>query len=184
MRRLTIVLTAVTLLVAACGSDSDSDALDAGAPSAGGSGPPIAGACAPGFPDCDDTPAAPGDSDVSRPADPGHQPDTPAAELIEPHEGGTTNTRIQNWEDHEMVAPDRVRIFFTGGVDPCFVVDRVEVDERADEVTLTLYTGAAAGSEGTACIEIAKYYALDVDLEAPLNDRQLFDGAEADERSG
>src|SRR5919106_6359123 len=41
----------------------------------------------------------------------------------------------------EPVAPKRIRVLFYGGVEECEGLDRVEVDETDEAVTITLYTG-------------------------------------------
>jgi hypothetical protein len=66
---------------------------------------------------------------------------------------------------------------FTGGVAPCFVLDRVDVDERADSVTVTLFAGREPAPEPVACIELAVLYETRVRLSAPLADRAVIDGA-------
>lgn len=68
-------------------------------------------------------------------------------------------------------------VAFTGGVAPCFVLDRVEVDLEPDAVTVTLYAGHEPTSEPVVCIEIAAFYATTVPLGEPLDGRPVLDGA-------
>jgi hypothetical protein len=66
---------------------------------------------------------------------------------------------------------------FTGGVAPCFVLDRVDVAERATAVTVTLHAGREPSPEPPACIMIAAEYETVVALASPLGDRVVIDGA-------
>jgi hypothetical protein len=70
-----------------------------------------------------------------------------------------------------------VRVLFWGGVAPCFVLDRVEVHETPDAVTITLWAGSDPASPDAACIEIALHLAVDVELRAPFRGRPILDGA-------
>jgi hypothetical protein len=65
---------------------------------------------------------------------------------------------------------------FWGGVPECEPVGRVDVQETATTVTITLYTGRPPG-EPQACIAIALYQELIVELSAPLGSRTIVDGA-------
>ena len=68
-------------------------------------------------------------------------------------------------------------VVWWSGVEPCYVLDRVEVDEQADQVTVTLYEGKDARSPDAVCIEIAIQKTTRVQLRAPLGDRKVIDGA-------
>jgi hypothetical protein len=70
-----------------------------------------------------------------------------------------------------------LRVRFWGGVAPCFVLGRAELEERADAVTVTLYAGSDPLHPDTACIEIALLMATDLRLAAPLGGRPVRDGA-------
>ena len=72
---------------------------------------------------------------------------------------------------------------FWGGVEPCFVLDRVEVEETADTVTVTLRAGSDPARPGVACIEIALWMSVEVRLAAPLGGRVIRDGAAPDPAS-
>jgi hypothetical protein len=92
---------------------------------------------------------------------------------------GMAEVRPYGFEAAAPAADGRsLRITFWGGVEPCFVLDRVDVDEAPDAVTVTLYAGSDPGARDVACIEIAKYMAVDVPLAAPLGTRRVRDGAE------
>ncbi len=64
------------------------------------------------------------------------------------------------------------------GVRPCHVLDHVEVDAGAGRVTITLFEGSAPSDEPVACIELAKTKRTRVQLDRPLGDRELVDGAD------
>jgi hypothetical protein len=57
------------------------------------------------------------------------------------------------------------------GVEPCTVIDRVEVDETADAVDIQIFSGT--GDPAATCIAIAEARAVVVLLDAPLEDRAL-----------
>jgi hypothetical protein len=82
--------------------------------------------------------------------------------------------------DHVDVGPDgrTLTIVYTGGVSPCYVLDRVDVDEEPDTVTITLYQGHEPNADGV-CIDIALLYSTQVVLAEPLGDRELVDGSQA-----
>lgn len=164
-------LLALALLAGACGTDSED--VSAGDDTAGV--PPAAGACLAEDPDCEDS-SAPGD-ELPPPGDEPGLPSAPQPELVTP-EGNTSRTHPVIWQEIlDSGEEDVLRLGFTGGVAPCFVLDRVDVVETDESVTVTLYAGTAKGSEDQACIEIAKYYAVDVPLDGPLGERDVVDGA-------
>lgn len=197
--RLLSIALAFAFLLGACGSAGDDRQVGAGSTSdptdladeppgdanpsdaatrpADGEAPPVAGICAVDAPDCADTvdPDDPAYSPIRDGDEPGLEP---TYEVVQPR-GDAANTRPQSWERWEPANGEGtvLRIFFTGGVEPCFVVDRVDVVETADTVTLTLVTGSDKAAGDTACIEIAKFYAVDVELAAPFGDRDVVDGA-------
>jgi hypothetical protein len=79
------------------------------------------------------------------------------------------------WDRAEPTGPQSIRVEFYGGVEECEGLARVDVEETDESVTVTLYTGRVPEAE--VCIEIAKLKATTVELEAPLGDREIVDGA-------
>lgn len=79
---------------------------------------------------------------------------------------------IRSWE---QIDDDTLRIHYTTGVEPCYVLDHVDVVESEESVTVTLFEGSGEGD--VACIEIARFVYTDVDLSAPLADRSVVDGS-------
>lgn len=90
---------------------------------------------------------------------------------------GQANVRARRWESAD-VHPDDVTIdiAYWSGVEPCYVLDRVEVREEAARVVITLYEGSQPGFDG-ACTEQAVERTTRIRLAAPLRDRALVDGS-------
>lgn len=103
----------------------------------------------------------------------------PKAQPVEPVPG-QVDVRAVSWE-RARAKGQTVRIFFWSGVEPCNVLDRVEVEETSREIILTLFEGRTPSDEDTACIEIAVYKVTEVDLESSAGDRKIVDGAAARE---
>jgi hypothetical protein len=114
----------------------------------------------------------------SGPLEPDPDPDGGGPELVEPR-SGMADVRPRTWEAAEPVedADDVVRVSFWSGVEPCYVLDRVQVDETDDTVVITLFEGHEPLDGEVACIDLGVYKAVDVELDAPLGDRALVDGA-------
>ena len=68
-------------------------------------------------------------------------------------------------------------IFFWSGVEPCYVLDHVDVDAGGDAITVTLFEGHDASAGDVACIEIALLKKVVVQLDEPVGDRRIVDGA-------
>jgi hypothetical protein len=119
--------------------------------------------------DCDDMVGAPGDD--GKIMDPGD-----GAQLVEPTPG-MAGVR-PNVFDHAVVGEDgTVTVFFWSGVEPCYVLDHVDVDYGAKAVTITLYEGHDPDAGDVACIEIALLKKVVVPLDEPVGDREIVDGA-------
>ena len=120
--------------------------------------------------------AAPGpDSPTSSTPDPGDVPTKPKPTLVEPRPG-LVDVRPQPWDRAKVLAPRTVEVRFYGGVEACYGLSRVDVDERRRSVVITLHTGRVPTAE--VCIEIAVLNAVRVKLTEPLGDRRLIDGAD------
>ena len=81
--------------------------------------------------------------------------------------------------DTATVAEDdtTVTIDFVGGVEPCSVLDRVEVRYDASTVTITLFEGRDPNAGDVACIEIGVLKRVVVHLDEPVGGRAIADGA-------
>jgi hypothetical protein len=99
------------------------------------------------------------------------------AQKVEPTPGmaGVNPTAF----DKVIVGDDdrTLTIFFWSGVEPCYVLDHVDVDAGKDAITVTLFQGHDASAGDVACIEIALLKKVVVQLDEPVGDRDIVDGA-------
>jgi hypothetical protein len=99
------------------------------------------------------------------------------AQKVEPRPGmsGVNPTAF----DKVVVGDDgrTLTIFFYSGVEPCYVLDRVDVDAGSGAITITLYQGHDASAGDVACIDIALLKKVVVELDEPVGDRRIVDGA-------
>ena len=70
-----------------------------------------------------------------------------------------------------------VDIRFWSGVEPCSVLDHVDVAYGADAVTITLFDGSDPSVGMVACPDIAMLKQVTVQLDQPLAGRRIVDGA-------
>ncbi|MEU8197479.1 hypothetical protein AB0C10_27195 [Microbispora amethystogenes] len=92
--------------------------------------------------------------------------------------GPTLNTRAVPWESATPADGGRsLDVVWWSGVEPCQVLDHVDVKETAREVTVTVYEGQDRRSPDAVCIAIAIQKTTQVRLESPLGDRKVVDGA-------
>lgn len=138
--------------------------------SAGGSSPGFEGT---GEILCEDVdkpaPGAPAGTDCSAGPEPEFSP-------VEPRPG-MDDPRPVGWESAET-AGRTVTVNWWSGVEPCTVLDRVEVTETPDAVTITLFEGSDPEHPGEACIMIAQAKSTTVELDARVGKRRLVDGAD------
>ncbi len=91
---------------------------------------------------------------------------------------GTVDARPTPWERFEAADDgSRLLVTYTGGVDTCYALDRVEVTETAEQVMVTVFEGVIPAAQNQPCIEIAVTKTVEVELSAPLGDRTVVDGA-------
>ena len=90
---------------------------------------------------------------------------------------GATDLHKQAFQSAVPAGAQSLAVRFWNGVEPCYVLGRVDVTETAEKVTITLWTGTGPGSAGMACIQMAGYYEVIVQLQAPLGGRTVVDGA-------
>lgn len=98
----------------------------------------------------------------------------PKAERAEP-QPGQAGVHPVAW-DRAKPNGDVVRVFYWSGVEPCYVLDHVDVEETRRRVTITLFEGHTDTDEDVACIEVAVLKYTDVSLDAPVGDRAVKDG--------
>jgi hypothetical protein len=77
------------------------------------------------------------------------------------------------------VGPDdrTVDVQFWSGVEPCSVLDHVDVAYGTDTVTITLFEGSDPSAGMVACPDLAMLKQVTVALDQPLAGRSIVDGA-------
>ena len=107
--------------------------------------------------------------------DPAPWGDPSTAHPVEPTPG-MAGVRARPFDRAMLNDDGTVTILFTSGVEPCAVLDHVDVDE-GDQVTITLYEGHDPDAGDVACIEIAVLKSVTITLDHPLGGRAIVDGA-------
>jgi hypothetical protein len=120
----------------------------------------------------------PDDPVVSSPDDTGDVPAGSQPQRVVPRPG-MKDVRPVPWDKARSLGERSVLIRYWSGVEPCNVLDRVDVEYGTEKVTVTLFEGHDPRDEDTACIEIALLKAVEVDLAEPLGGRRVVDGAGA-----
>lgn len=142
------------------------------------------------------TASTPRPTPTQRPTTPAPAPDTPVSTVVPPTApsttipapgggqpkrvepvAGATDLRKQPFQSAAPAGAQSLAVRFWSGVEPCYVLGRVDVSESADKVTITLWTGLGPGAAGMACIQMAGHYEVIVQLQAPLGGRTVVDGA-------
>lgn len=96
--------------------------------------------------------------------------------IVQPRPG-MENLRKTGWDRADILNDQAVRLYFVSGVEPCTVLNNVEVQYRGGDIVLTIFEGSDPARPGAACIQIAESKAVDVQLAQPINGRALTDGA-------
>jgi hypothetical protein len=108
---------------------------------------------------------------------PGDQPPVLHPQIVEPKPGMADLHPIA-FDTAKVGDDDRtVTIDFVSGVEPCSVLDQVDVSYGADAVTITLLEGYDPGAGMVACPAIAEFKRTIVTLDQPLDGRAIVDGA-------
>jgi len=117
------------------------------------------------------------DSPVTSTPIPGGPVPDPQPQVVEPRPGMVDV--IPTAFDTATIGDDdrTLTITFWGGIEPCSVLDHVDVREGPTAVTVTLYQGSDPNAGDVACIEIAVLKQVTVTLEHPLDGRDIVDGA-------
>lgn len=142
----------LVVLLAACGSPGEGTDLGAGG------GP--------------DTPV------TSTPGDDQGRPD-PQPSITEP-QPGQVNVHPVAWDRAKVGNDDRtMTIKYWSGVEPCNVLDHINVDYKSDMIVISLFEGNTPSDEDTACIELAVEKTTIVELDEDVAGRKITDGAKA-----
>lgn len=181
--RATAGIVALAAVLAGCGGSEKDVVAESGDPGAGVGG--AAGATAAPTPEPSPTPSAEplADLDAAVSSPPEEAPTGKArpgtadtAEVVEPRPG-MDNTHTVAIDRTEVRGQKIIRVYFYGGVEPCSVLDSVEVEETSRTITITLRSGSDPAKPDAMCIQIAKYKAVDVTLDAPVGEREIVDGS-------
>jgi hypothetical protein len=191
---LVVVALAGSQPTAAGAPERSGDPIEPAQPAGGGDGMAM---CVEGVPDCNDMIVVPDPDDgtcgeqvigtgpdaaVSYTPCPGDEPPASAdpddgARLVEPTPG-MADVRPHAF-DHAVASDDgrSLTVFFWSGVEPCYQLDHVDVESDAEAITVTLFEGHDAGAGDVACIEIALLKKVVIQLDEPVDDREIVDGA-------
>jgi hypothetical protein len=91
---------------------------------------------------------------------------------------GMANVRARPFDAATVDADGRtVTIEFVSGIEPCTVLDHIDVAYGTDTVTITLFEGSDPDAGDVACIDIGVFKRTVVVLDQPLGDRTVVDGA-------
>jgi hypothetical protein len=164
-----LVISVGAILTAVTASASTSSSSAPRPPDAPVASNPGAGAtCVVDHPDCNDTGFGGGD--------PGQVPE-PQPQVVEPRPG-MANVMPTAYDTATIGQDDiTLTIDFWAGVEPCSVLDHVDVVESSTAVTVTLYQGNDPTAGDVACPEIAMLKQVTVTLDHPLAGRDIIDGA-------
>jgi hypothetical protein len=75
------------------------------------------------------------------------------------------------WTRYEIVSDQEIRVFFWNGDDRCYGA-RAEVEEDADSVRVSVFTGTIPGAPAE-CILVAREDSLVVSTEEPVGSRSV-----------
>lgn len=110
--------------------------------------------------------------------DPGSGPPAPPeGTTVEPHPD-LVEVEATPWESVSPVDAEQtvLEVQWFGGNEACFGLDRVELEETADAVSITVFTGREPGDQ--VCTMEAALKSTEVELSEPLGPRSILDGAE------
>jgi hypothetical protein len=120
-------------------------------------------------------PDTPVSSCPETPIDP--TPVEPSPSIVEPTPG-MDGVHPTSFDTATIDDDDRTLVItFWSGVEPCYVLDRVDIAYGADTVTVTLFQGSDTNGADVACIDIAMLKQVTVTLDQPLDGRTIVDGA-------
>jgi len=159
MRRWLAMALIVAALSAACGAEPDTGSGTSG----GGASPSV------GDPEAPVSSSPDATTDLPR--------DGGRAERVRPRPG-MADLRSVAWEKARQTSSGRsLRVIYWSGVEPCNVLDHVEVRYETSRIVVTLFEGYDPEEPDVACIEIALLKAVVVKLEQPVDGRKIVDGA-------
>jgi hypothetical protein len=105
-------------------------------------------------------------------------PVAPVSSHVEPAPG-MADVHAIGWDTAGVSADGlHVTIAFVSGVEPCSVLDHVDVAYGTNAVTVTLYEGHEPDAGQVACPAIAMFKQTTVDLTEPVGGRDVKDGTD------
>jgi hypothetical protein len=105
-------------------------------------------------------------------------PGTPVSSPVEPTPG-MADVHAIGWDTADVSADGlHLTISFVSGVEPCSVLDHVDVAYGANVVTVTLFEGHEPDAGQIACPAIAMFKQTTVDLTEPVGGRDVKDGTD------
>jgi hypothetical protein len=147
-----------------------------GSPGSGPGTPPATGAPSPGCGAEQSSGSTPAGTVSSAPCIPGPVP-KPRPVIVVPRPG-MTDVRPIAFTSATVRPDDRtVDVRFWSGVEPCSVLDHVDVAYGSDTVTVTLFQGSDPSAGLVACPDIAVLNQVTVTLDQNLAGRRIMDGA-------
>ena len=161
LHRVTLSLLIVPLALASCANTPSVDPGAGGSSGGGATGAVVPGSSSP--------------VDRENPVDRIHPPAGASPVVPTP---GMADVRARGWDTVDVSSDGlRLTVMFVSGIEPCAVLDHVDVAYGARTVTVTLYEGHDAGAGDVACPEIGVFKEVTVDLTQPLGTRSVVDGA-------
>jgi len=108
---------------------------------------------------------------------PGEEPPVPRPQVVVPTPG-MADVHARPFDDAKVAGDDvTVNVDFVSGVEPCSVLDHVDVRYGSDAATITLFEGHDPSEGDVACIDIAVFKRVVVTLDQPLDERKIVNGA-------
>ncbi|MBA3628603.1 MAG: hypothetical protein H0W55_02850 [Actinobacteria bacterium] len=91
---------------------------------------------------------------------------------------GMADVHPVEWDEVRLAEDDRsLWLKWWSGVEPCHVLDRIEVQVGPRVVIVTLLEGRVPGKEDVACPEMAQLKEAKATLAEPVDGRRVVDGA-------
>lgn len=116
-------------------------------------------------------PARPGLATTVDPAD------VPEGKLVEP-ESGLLDLRRIPWQRIEArPGRDSVVVHYSGGIEACYGLARVDVGTRGSRPVITVYEGLRPEARGRLCAEIAVFKRVVVPTSEPIDPDRVLGGA-------
>ena len=167
-----VIVVATTISLAGDGGRADSRPGGGGTSGSTGSNSGLGMCIAPTGPTGPDTPVC---NDVI--TIPGGDVPDPGPQIVEPRPG-MADTYPRIFDSATVGNDDRtVTIDFVSGVEPCYVLDRVDVVYEPNTVTITLFEGHDPAQPDAVCIDIGVFERVVISLDEPLAGRTIVDGA-------